>query len=297
MNDHNTAHPDAMPVALLLYSPTKGTNYETDPLGALPREDLVTSYERQWYRFEFEGKNYALRPTHAAHSPFNYLWPDASEPDGELAHRLGAGIIIGAWHPEGVTSTAAQRRVQWNMLLELVEETGLPSLVMTALQSGSQWVEPVVFVTGLSRGAAEEIAQELGQRAVVELDRARVHPLILDGTQSLGYAWSLHALAGAPCALSLGCELTFSPKRVGGPYVSRSREVASLWSSHRKLTHELLGCDPCQNGASVATVSGKNIPGAPIALSEVLPATRYTYSRHVREGDEPPVKLEWPDYS
>ncbi len=92
MNDHNTAHPDAMPVALLLYSPAKGTNYETDPLGALPREDLVTSYERQWYRFEFEGKHYALRPTQATHSPFNYLWPDASEPDGELARRLGG------WH-------------------------------------------------------------------------------------------------------------------------------------------------------------------------------------------------------
>ena len=77
----------------------------------------MTSYERQWYRFEFEGKKYALRPTQATRSPFNYLWPDASEPDGELALRLGACIIIGAWHPEGITSTTAQQRVQWNTLL------------------------------------------------------------------------------------------------------------------------------------------------------------------------------------
>jgi len=46
MIDENTAHPDAMPVALLLYFPDRETNYEVDPVRALPQEDLATSYER-----------------------------------------------------------------------------------------------------------------------------------------------------------------------------------------------------------------------------------------------------------
>jgi hypothetical protein len=293
MNTDNTPRPEAFPVAHLLYAPARGGGFGSDPLSALPREDLLTSYERQWYRFEWEGKNYALRPSEEALAPSNPLWPEAHTPEGEVARRLEGAYILSAWHPEGVTSNQSERGVLWNTLLGLVEDTGLPSLVMTALQGGSQWVEPVILVTGMSSDKARELTVALGQQVAVAVEGGWHRPQLLDGSPAEAYAWSLHLLPGAPCAMSLGCEVTFSPQRVGGPYGSRAIEVASLWSQHRRHTHQLLACDPCRSGASVATVSGKDISGAPIALSEVFPATRYTYSYHERVGEEPPTRLGW----
>jgi len=294
MTSHSPSLPDAIPVANLLYAPSRAGGISSRPDAGLPREDLLTSYERQWYRFEWEGRHYALRPNDDTIAPFNPLWPAPCAPGGDLAKRLSAGFILSAWHRQGVTSNQSQRHSQWNMLRELVKKTGTPHMVMGALQSGSQWVEPVLLASGMTGEQARLISQKMGQRVAIELAQGQHRPHILGGPRARSYSWALHPLPAAPCALSLGCEVSYSPKKVGGPYGSRAIEVASLWSAHRRLSHDILPCSPCRSGAPVATLSGKDISGVPLALTEVLPATRYTYSRHTRAGEGPPAAHSWP---
>ena len=287
-----TPNPEAMPVARLLYSPSEGKNHSDDPLRGLPKEHLVVSYERQWYRFEFGGKHYALRPAEGALAPTNAWWPQPVAIPDELEPLL-KGFIIGSWHPDGVTSNQSERDVLYRQLVEKVHDAGGAALALVTLQGGSQWVEPALCVSGIDEDTAREIAIHAGQGAFIQMADGWHRPIILAGTSASGYRWQLLELPGAPCALSLGCELQYRPEREGGPWVSRSMLVAGMWSFHHKLTHSLLSCDPCRTRARLAP-GATEVPGASIMLVEVLPASRFTYITAQREGDDPPARLDWP---
>jgi hypothetical protein len=252
----------------------------------------VVSYERQWYRFEFGGKHYALRPADSALAPTNAWWPQSVAVPDELAPLL-TGFIIGSWHPGGVTSNHSERDILRRQLVDKVHSVGGTAVALVTLQGGSQWAEPALCVSGIDEATAREIAEHAGQGAFIQMEESWRRPIILSGTKASGYRWQLVELPGAPCALSLGCELQYRPEREGGPWVSRSILVAGMWSFHHRLTHSLLSCDPCRTGAPLAP-GAREVPGALIMLVEVLPASRSTYIATQREGDGPPARLYWP---
>jgi hypothetical protein len=78
------------------------------------------------------------------------------------------------------------------------------------------------------------------------------------------------AVVTAPALL--GCPMRFGADAVcvrqGGPFVSRSIEVATFWERHRALLVSALGCSVCEGGV----VDGN---GRPIALvSSFVPSRR-----------------------
>jgi hypothetical protein len=79
-------------------------------------------------------------------------------------------------------------------------------------------------------------------------------------------------VAVATSSALLGCPMRFGADpvcvRQGGPYVSRSIEVASFWEKHRALVVSALGCGVCQGG--VVDGNGRPIAG----VSSFVPSRR-----------------------
>jgi hypothetical protein len=286
MNTSDQNH-DSPPWASLLYSPVRVSNIQSSPKASLPGESLTQSYIRQWYRFSHEGFHYALRPTSSLTNPYNHLWPQPVGLDHPVRKQL-RGFVMGYWHPEGTPSTSEGRAEQKALMQRVVRDQGLDVFMLTTFQRESQWVEPAVLVRGVSQEHAGEIARELGQKALVEITETRVLASLVDGHLPLGgYQWELHLLPEAPCPLSVGYEVINVPARAGGPWVSRSREVAALWQNHYALTHSLADCAACNK------VQDAKPRGKAIALGGVLPASRYKYSYVAGYEDDAIPGLAW----
>jgi hypothetical protein len=134
----------------------------------------------------------------------------------------------------------------------------------------SHWAEPAVLVQG-SEEEVVDLARHLGQIAVVQLLPGVARVIwVEDQGLPTEVALGAHVLPQPPCPMSLGVEVTLPVKREGGPWVSRSMEVAAMWQTHFAITHRLAPC---------AVHSGNRItitePGSAIALAEVVPSSRF----------------------
>jgi len=285
MNTQN--EPQPMPLARLLYSPARASNLQENPSECLPGETLINSYVRQWYRFTLGGTHYALRPASAVVNPYNTYWPDPLAVDDEVRQQL-QGYVLGYSHPDGVPSDADSLADQRALLERVVRQQTLDVVPMAILHRESQWVEPAVLVRGVTQDQAREIARTLGQRAFVEVNTTSTRAMLVDGYFPLGgYEWNLHKLPLAPCPLSLGYEVNVRPQREGGPWVSRSREIAALWQHHHAFTHAHIACDVCSRPGKTGS------KGAAIPLGSVIPASRYKYSYVSGFGDDAVHGLTW----
>lgn len=260
------------PWARLLYAPPRGTAVPGD---YLPKEPVAASYGSQWYRLSVAEREVAIRPVSASDNPANVYWPEGVAPEGEYDF-LRDAFVIGYLHPDGQPSRIEDRPELKARAESLIRMAGYEPTDIVAVQRESKWLEPMFLVPGVPAEDAWRIGRELGQPAVVGFRGDRVAVDQTNGERrGGGYQFQVVVLPEAPCPMSLGYETQHSPAREGGPWVSRSREVAGMWQLHCADSHTLLPCLPCQ-----ARPAEK---GRAIALYPLLPASRYNYIRYLSD--------------
>jgi hypothetical protein len=235
----------------------------------LPAENLVDSYATQWYRFQYMGRHFAIRPQYIQDQPLNVLWSGVAKEKISPIYIYDA-TIMGYSHPQGRPSTPHEREILRERAGELIRNQGLELFDIVAIHQHSQWLEPMLLVPEMTREVAQQIAHELGQEFFTQLgnDYHSVHQV--DGKErGRIYRYELLEMAVAPCPMNLGPETDHSPNRAGGPWVSRSMEVAAQWQVHFRDSHSLLACVPCQTRPAEK--------GQPITRLTLVPASRYKY--------------------
>lgn len=259
----------AMPWARVLYDPPRGSGEGVVMEDYLPAENLVESYATQWYRFQHMGRHFAIRPTRVHYQPFNYLWSGVARQDPAPIYIYDA-VIIGYCHPNGRPSTAQERGYLRERAVELVRNQELELFDIVAIHQQSQWFEPMLLVPEMDIDVAEQIAEELGQEFFIRLANDYHSVQQKNGRErGVAYTFELLEMGVAPCPMNLGPEFTHTPKRAGGPWVSRSMEVAGQWQVHFGDSHSLLACQPCQTRPAEK--------GRALLRGTWAPASRYKY--------------------
>jgi Protein of unknown function (DUF3293) len=177
--------------------------------------------------------------------------------------------IVSGCNAFGRLCTLGDQAATTAVLLEQFDSKGWTWHPAVLMDPGRQWVETGAVVLGPSRDEMVSMARYHGQEAVLLWDEHGVRTIatgladdVVDGP----------LVAVATSSASLGCPMRFGAEAVcvrqGGPYVSRSIEVASFWEKHRALLVSALGCSVCQGGV----VDGN---GRPIAVvSSFVPSRR-----------------------
>lgn len=177
--------------------------------------------------------------------------------DGETVPSVDPGTVFGPRSPVWIMSgcnafgrlcTPRDHASTSKVLFEDLKLKGwvCPAVLMAP---GREWVETGVVVLGPSRDEILSTARYHGQEAVLLWDERGV------STMATGLADDV--VDGPPVAVVtapalLGCPVRFSADAVcvrqGGPFVSRSIEVATFWERHRALLVSALGCSVCEGG-------------------------------------------------
>jgi hypothetical protein len=196
---------------------------------------------------------------------------------GETVSSVDPGTVFGAGSPVWIMSGCnafgrlCTPRDQASTSKVLFEDLKLKGWVCPAvlMAPGREWVETGVVVLGPSRDEILSTARYHGQEAVLLWDERGV------STMATGLADDV--VDGPPVAVVtapalLGCPMRFGADvrcvRQGGPFVSRSMEVAASWEQHRALLVSAIGCTVCEGGV----VDGR---GRAIALaSSFVPSRR-----------------------
>lgn len=258
------------PWASLLWDPSKSGNQTFVMEDYLPGESILASYANQWFRFSIDGRHFAIRRKGGEHEAFSHLWPHQIAVPKELESRL-EGWLIGYMNPDGSPSPREAVSERLSQALAVAAGPGCHILHVVAIQRDSQWVEPMLMVSGISLEEAQHIAREMGQHFIVELGKEwlRLHGTD-DNWRQGGSRWHLIELDAPPCPMSLGYQVSEKPTNPGGPYVSRSMVVHGQWRSHHAYTHDLLDCSAC--GTIKADIA-ESLQGEP---DHWLPATRFS---------------------
>lgn len=260
MND-NAGEFSPLPQARPWYAP-----WRDNPRHVVTESELRDSFLTQWYRLTVAGVHLALRPPTTPHQE---LWPEPVVVVPEFEPLWGAYVLT-FWHRPGEVSSREVRLSQEKLLGSELARWELDTLDLGVFGQTSQWVEPAVLVQG-SEEEVVDLARHLGQLAVVRLlpGVARVIG-VEDQGLAMEFPLGAHVLPTPPCPMSLGVEVTLPVKREGGPWVSRSMEVAAMWQTHFAITHRLAPC-AVHSGNRIAITE----PGSAIALAEVVPSSRF----------------------
>ena len=258
------------PWASLLWDPSKSANQTFVMEDYLPGESILASYANQWYRLTINGRHFAIRRKGGKHEAFSHLWPLPTAVPEELENLLG-GWLIGYMNPDGSPSSREAVSERRSQALAIATGPDRHILDVVAIQRDSQWLEPMLLVSGLSRKEAQQIAREMGQHFLVELGKEWLRLNGTDQNWRQGSSrWHLIELDEPPCPMSLGYQVSEKPTNPGGPYVSRSMLVHGQWQSHHAYTHDLVDCSAC--GTSQAEIA-ETPQGEP---DHWLPATRFS---------------------
>lgn len=176
--------------------------------------------------------------------------------------------IVSGCNAFGRLCTPADQASTSKVLFEELKRKGwvCPAVLMAP---GREWVETGVVVLGPSRDEIVSTARYHGQEAVLLWDE--------HGIRTIATGLAGDVVDGPPVAVVtapalLGCPMRFGADvrcvRQGGPFVSRSMEVAAFWEQHRALLVSAIGCTVCEGGV----VDGN---GRAIALaSSFVPSRR-----------------------
>ena len=176
--------------------------------------------------------------------------------------------IVSGCNAFGRLCTPADQASTSKVLFEDLKLKGwvCPAVLMAP---GREWVETGVVVLGPSRDEIVSTARYHGQEAVLLWDE--------HGIRTIATGLAGDVVDGPPVAVVtapalLGCPMRFGADvrcvRQGGPFVSRSMEVAASWEQHRALLVSAIGCTVCEGGV----VDGR---GRAIALaSSFVPSRR-----------------------
>ena len=136
--DKNVATDDrAKPWARLLYDPPRYGDEQVVMEDYLPAENLVDSYATQWYRFQYMGRHFALRPQSDTFQPFNHLWSAIGREEFAPVN-ISEAAIIGYCHPGGVPSLPSERSALRERAVELIRNQNLEAIDIVAIQSYNQ---------------------------------------------------------------------------------------------------------------------------------------------------------------
>jgi len=269
------------PWASFLWDPDHPDNATYVMEDFLPGESIHASYANQWFRFTFNRRHFAIRRKGGKHDAFAHLWPQPIDVPEELENLLG-GWLIGYMNPEGAPSRREAVADLRSQALAIAEGPDRHVLDIVAIQRDSQWLEPMLLVSGISEQEAQHIARETGQHFLLKLEKEwlRIHGL--DQKRRTGRSkWHLIELDLPPCPMSLGYQVSEEPTNPGGPWVSRSMVVHGLWRSHHGYSHDLLDCEACRTRSADFSKNRER------GVDHWLPATRFSYMKGVenRIGD------------
>jgi hypothetical protein len=214
------------------------------------------SYAQQRYLLKWNGDRHLLAPAGAEGA--TELRAAQGSPHDDVAVRAVIHLLT-AWNPDGRPTTFGENARFQEQLEEALRQPVIGRAV--AVPPDHKWFEEVLLVEGLTDVAAAELAAHFGQPTVI-----RWAP---DGLTVLpSHAHSLVEATTAPALLrpvARGCPVrddldpTGRCVPIGGPWTSGSIHAHALWSSHRALGVQLLGCAPCANGRRPAwTANGSS---------------------------------------
>ena len=197
---------------------------------------------------------------------------------GQVTSSMAPAKIFGAGSPVwivsgcnafGRLSTPDDQASTSNALVQYLKPMGWTLHPAVLMAPGRQWVETGVVVLGPSRDEILSTARYHGQDAVLLWDEYGVRTIATGLADDVADS---PAVAVATSPALLGCPMRFGADvrcvREGGPFVSRSMEVAASWQGHRALLVSAFGCTVCDGGF----VDGR---GGPIALvSSFVPSRR-----------------------
>jgi Protein of unknown function (DUF3293) len=210
------------------------------------------------------------------------------------------GTVFGAESPVWIVSgcnafgrlcTLGDQAATTEVLVEQLDSNGWTWHPAVLLDPGRQWVEIGALVLGPSRDEMVSTARYHGQEAVLLWDE--------HGIRTIATGLADDVVDGRPVAVGtspalLGCPMRFGADAVcvrqGGPYVSRSIEVASFWEKHRALLVSALGCSVCQggvvdgNGRPIAVVSSF-VPSRQGGWQAGPPLSSASFDAAVSDGD------------
>jgi|GEM_PF-1939293 len=197
---------------------------------------------------------------------------------GQVTSSVAPATIFGAESPVwivvgcnafGRLCTLGDQAATTEVLVEQFDSNGWTWHPAVLMDPGRQWVETGALVLGPSRDEMVSTARYHGQEAVLLWDER--------GVSTIATGLADDVVDGPPVAVVtssalLGCPMRFGADAVcvrqGGPYVSRSIEVATFWERHRALLVSAIGCSVCEGGV----VDGN---GRPIAVvSSFVPSRR-----------------------
>ena len=196
----------------------------------------------------------------------------------QVASSVDPAMIFGAESPVwivsgcnafGHLSALFDQAATTEVLVEQFDSKGWTWHPAVLMDPGRQWLETGAVVLGPSRDEMVSTALCHGQEAVLLWDE--------HGIRTIATGLADDVVDGPPVAVAtssalLGCPMRFGADAVcvrqGGPYVSRSIEVATFWEKHRALLVSAIGCSLCRGGVVDAN-------GRPIALvSSFVPSRR-----------------------
>lgn len=197
--------------------------------------------------------------------------PTASQGTGDLPVP-GPVHVVSAWSPGGRPETLARNVAAGERLRHHLAAMAVDHRPVVAFAPDRSWAEVCVLLEGMSDEGATGLGRLLGQAAVVRLDASGVHVLptgLVDLTPVSSPGWVVRP-ARTTCPMRRDGAAGERCRRQGGPYVSRSMEVALVWERHRELLTGMLGCGVCGDGAQPALGVG-----SPIGLVDLYVTNRY----------------------
>lgn len=219
------------------------------------------------------------------------VYDDAYETITEL-HPVKRGVhnevtleplyIVPVWNPEGrptsVGANIAYRERAENHALG----AGGWFTVGAAHAANLAWAEEVLAVSVADDYAAATLARQVGQPACWHWTGDDLRVLSSDDGGQLGATpASVRQLSHRPCPMQ-PADPTSRERcvRPGGPWVSRSREMAASFDRDRAALVSVVGCDVCHGGQA------RGAPGGPILLHEWSAASRYGAAKILRPASD-----------
>jgi len=203
---------------------------------------------------------------------------DVTPATGDRASTVDPETVFGPQSPVwimsgcnafGRLSTPGNQASTSEILVQDLKRRGWTCHPAVLIAPGRQWVETGAVVLGQSRDEILSTVRYHGQEAVLLWDEHGVRTITTGLSRDVADG---PAVAVTTSPSLLGCPMRFGADarcvRQGGPFVSRSMEVAAAWQLHRSLLVAALGCTVCDG----AFVDGR---GGPISLvSAFVPSRR-----------------------
>ena len=249
--------PDQVPVP---YPPHRHGS-QPEPLRPPPSEPPTDSYRHNSVRIQLPGQALDVIPVAAAaESAASSGLPGGGGPIHILSGCSSFGRLV---TQEDNAATVAALHDHLNIRGWTWHRAAL-------MPPGREWIETGAAIRGVDLDAVVDLARHHGQEAVLTWDENGLTYTATGIAADLRSGTEPTPVITRPAGP--GCPMRFDNRsqacvRAGGPWVSRSREVALVWEQHRHMLVAALGCSVCAGGP----VSDQ---GRPLGLTAIFTPSR-----------------------